>query len=77
MSWCGTRERSTGPKTDEGKAVAARNADRGGERQELRALACRVDDVLRAQRDCVAQAGEGAHNSRRARHDIAPVSSAR
>lgn len=31
-------ERSTGPKTDAGKAVVARNAWKGGVREELRAV---------------------------------------
>jgi hypothetical protein len=30
-------ERSTGPKTAEGKARSSRNADRGGQREKLRA----------------------------------------
>lgn len=39
-------ERSTGPKTETGKAIAARNADKGGQREMLRELA----RVLREQR---------------------------
>ena len=48
-------ERSTGPRTDEGKARTARNGDKGGtwkiERDELRALKETVGDLLRQQRD--------------------------
>ena len=32
-------ERSTGPRTAEGRATSARNGDKGGERQSFRALA--------------------------------------
>lgn len=39
-------EQSTGPRSDDGKAVAARNPWKGGVRQRLREVA----DALRAQR---------------------------
>ncbi len=42
--------KSTGPKSAEGKAVVARNAYKGGERQYQRALAKEVASLMRAQR---------------------------
>lgn len=39
-------ERSTGPRTAEGTAVASRNADRGGSREMLRALARRIRTMM-------------------------------
>lgn len=44
-------EKSTGPRTAEGKARAARNAFRGGFRAELRRLTCELNAALREQRD--------------------------
>lgn len=43
-------EQSTGPRTDDGKAVAALNSWKGGVRQRLREVA----DALRAQREVLA-----------------------
>jgi len=55
-------EKSTGPRSDEGKATAARNGDRGGawkaERDNLRALKRKMADLLREQRDCLARMTE-------------------
>ncbi len=48
-------EKSTGPRTAEGKAVASRNGDMGGawkaERESLRVLKSRVNNLLKGQRD--------------------------
>lgn len=48
-------EKSTGPRTAEGKCKAARNGDRGGEwrteRERLRDLRATVSDLLRRHRD--------------------------
>ena len=41
-------ERSTGPRRAEGKAVASRNADRGGERAKLRAAVRELRAMLAA-----------------------------
>lgn len=41
---CSPWERSTGPRTPEGKAVASRNAWRGGKRQLLREVARALSD---------------------------------
>lgn len=55
-------EKSTGPRTDEGKATAARNGDKGGawkiDRDNLRALKRQVADLLREQRDLLARLTE-------------------
>ena len=52
-------EKSTGPRTDEGKATAARNGDKGGawkiDRDNLRALKRQVSELLREQRDLLAR----------------------
>lgn len=40
-------ERSTGPRTAEGKAAASRNADKGGKRAKLRADLARVRALIR------------------------------
>ena len=42
---------STGPSSEEGKVMSSRNADRGGQRQKLRAESKRVNALLRAQRE--------------------------
>ena len=42
-------EKSTGPRTAEGKAISSRNAEKGGIREHLRALA----RLLRKQRDAL------------------------
>ena len=48
-------EKSTGPRTDEGKATAARNGDTCGawgiERDNLRVLKRQVSELLRQQRE--------------------------
>ena len=44
-------ERSTGPRTVEGKARAARNAYKGGLRAELRQLHKALTELLRDHRD--------------------------
>lgn len=41
---------ATGPRSAEGKAMAARNADKGGQRQALRAEAKAIGEMLRASR---------------------------
>ncbi len=43
-------QRSTGPRTAEGKARVARNSYRGGARQTLRALAKVLNALMREQR---------------------------
>jgi len=45
-------EQSTGPRTAEGKAVTSRNADKGGNREMLRALSRCMRNLLV---DCSAQ----------------------
>lgn len=53
---------STGPRTDEGKAQAARNGDKGGqwkiERDEVRELNAMVADLLRRQRELLRRVPE-------------------
>lgn len=44
-------ERSTGPRTAEGKARTSRNGFKGGHRAMLRALARELDVALREQRE--------------------------
>jgi hypothetical protein len=48
-------DRSTGPRTAQGKAAAAKNADKGGrwaaEREELRALKRHLSELLKEQRE--------------------------
>ena len=46
-------ERSTGPKTIEGKEVAARNSWKGGHRTKLRAIIQMVNMEIRQARDMV------------------------
>lgn len=46
-------EKSTGPRTDEGKARAARNPFKGGHRERLRELARVLNSALRAQRRAI------------------------
>lgn len=41
-------ESSTGPKTEEGKAIASRNADKGGQRPMLRQLSRALREQGRA-----------------------------
>ena len=52
-------EKSTGPRTAEGKATAARNGDKGGawmtERDSLRALKREFTDLMCQQRDLLAR----------------------
>lgn len=43
-------ERSTGPRSEAGKAVASRNAWKGGQRPQLRALAREVNAEMEAMR---------------------------
>lgn len=45
--------RSTGPRTAEGKAIASRNAFKGGWRAQLRVLRKDVNTVLRQLRECI------------------------
>jgi len=44
-------ERSTGPRTAEGKAASSRNAFKGGLAAELRAISKQVNELLREQRE--------------------------
>jgi hypothetical protein len=44
-------EHATGPRTSEGKAQSARNADRGGQRPRWRAMSKVLNAGLRAQRE--------------------------
>lgn len=46
-------ERSTGPRTAEGKAKAAHNAYKGGHRPRMRALMRQVREVLKEHQDCL------------------------
>lgn len=46
-------ERSTGPRTAEGKATAASNAYKGGLRPKMRSLAKRMRVVLKEQQECL------------------------
>jgi hypothetical protein len=46
--------KSTGPRTDEGKARAKMNGYRGGHWRELRELTRAMNALLRAQRDGIA-----------------------
>ena len=46
-------ERSTGPRTAEGRLAVARNAWKGGHRQQLRELAQLVNEEVRQARDLV------------------------
>ena len=46
-------EKSTGPRTDEGKARAARNPFKGAYREQLRELARELNAALRAQREAI------------------------
>lgn len=46
-------ERSTGPRTAEGKARAAHNAYKGGHRPKFRALMKQVCEVLNDQREAM------------------------
>ena len=46
--------KSTGPKSDEGKERVARNAWRGGHREQLRELARMVNAKIRTARDTLA-----------------------
>ena len=47
---------STGPASPEGKAVAARNAYRGGHRDAMRSVIEELREALRAQRDALEEA---------------------
>lgn len=44
-------ERSTGPRSPDGKARTSRNGFKGGHRAMLRALARELDEALREQRE--------------------------
>lgn len=44
-------EKSTGPRTAEGKARTARNGFKGGDRPKLRALSRELNEALREQRE--------------------------
>jgi len=44
-------ERSTGPRSAEGKTRTARNADKGGHRQTLRELSRMLNAEIKAHRD--------------------------
>jgi hypothetical protein len=44
-------EHSTGPRSAEGKSRSARNADKGGHREMLRALTRAMSGLLREQRE--------------------------
>lgn len=46
---------STGPRSVEGKARAARNADKGGQREKLRVLSRTLGELLRQQREAVSE----------------------
>lgn len=46
-------EKSTGPRTAEGKARTSRNAFKGGQREQLRALVRILNESLREQRDAL------------------------
>lgn len=46
-------EKSTGPRSEEGKARTSRNGFKGGHRATLRELARALDDALREQRDAL------------------------
>ena len=48
-------ESSTGPNTPRGKAVVARNADKDGQRQQVRAESKRVNEILRRHRDMLVE----------------------
>jgi hypothetical protein len=48
-------ERSTGPRTSEGKARVARNAWRGGHRAEFRQLMRQVGELLSEQAECLSR----------------------
>ena len=45
--------KSTGPKTNEGKAAVAGNAWRGGHRQQLRELSKMVNEQIRQARELI------------------------
>jgi hypothetical protein len=47
-------DKSTGPKTIEGKSTVASNAWRGGHRQQLRELSKMVNEEIRHSRELVA-----------------------
>jgi len=48
-------EKSTGPRSDEGKSRTARNGFKGGHRGTLRELARMLNEALREQRDTLRQ----------------------
>lgn len=50
-------EKSTGPRTPEGKAVSSRNADKGGHREEARAMDRRSRARLRFFKHLIARDG--------------------
>jgi hypothetical protein len=50
-------ERSSGPKSDSGRARASRNAFKGGERPALRQLVAAVNTALLSQRRQILQLG--------------------
>jgi hypothetical protein len=46
-------EKSTGPKTESGKATAAKNSDKGGEWRKQRELFKMMNELLREQREAM------------------------
>lgn len=46
-------ERSTGPRTNEGKAKASRNAYKGGQREKLREITNALNRILRLQNEAL------------------------
>ena len=48
-------EQSTGPRSEAGKARTSRNADKGGQWRMLRELSREVNDLIRTQRERLAE----------------------
>jgi len=53
-------EHATGPRTIEGKARSARNADRGGQRRMFREMAKALNAGMRAQREALGELNNSA-----------------
>lgn len=51
-------EKSTGARTDEGKARTARNGFKGGHWRQLRTLTAKMNELLRVQRDRLRKVGQ-------------------